>query len=729
MPTLSTPPRPRSPGTPSLLALALCAASAGLQAAEPDKPAAPEHAPQVLELGTTEVTSNQLGTITEGSGSYTPGTIATATRLVLTPKETPQSISVVTRQFMDDFNLNAIDDVMRHTPGITVSTLDSERSTYYSRGYPIQNYQYDGIPTLQDGAYAAGNNLSDTAIYDRIEVIKGANGLLSGAGAPGAALNFIRKKPTSEFSGHVTGSAGSWDNYRSEVDVSGPLNESGTVRGRAVAALQDKHSFQDHYERQTNVYYGILEMDLDADTLLTFGADYQDSDPEGSSWAAIPLFNSKGELNKVSRSFNPGTQWSSWEQYTRTVFASLEHNFAGGWVSKLELSHKINGYDAELGSVSGGNPNPDTGAGTSMYLGKYTGETKTNTAELYATGPFELLGRQHELVVGASYSQAKWDGKGYSPVASYNGNVESFYAWNGKVPKPEWSQWGTNDETTRQTATYITARFKPTDDLALILGSRFANFSRSGDNDQRESGRPVPYVGVVYDLNPNYAVYASYTSIFNPQSNQDRFGKTLDPNEGDNYEVGIKGEWFEGRLNASLAYFETHEDNRAELDLSGQPSLVLSPYMAITAKSKGYEAEISGELTPGWELQAGYTHKVIRDENDNKVSTWEPEDQVSLFTSYKLPGALERMTVGGGARWQGKSWQSVSNPVRGQEDYTQEAYWLVDLMTRYQFTDNLSGQVNLNNLFDKKYFTNVGFYNSYYYGDPRNLSVSARYDF
>lgn len=106
-----------------------------------------------VQLQATQISANQLGSITEGTGSYTPGTIATATRMVLTPRETPQSISVVTRQVMDDFGLNAIDDVMRHTPGITVSTYDTERTNYYSRGFSIVNFQYDGIPTLRDAQY------------------------------------------------------------------------------------------------------------------------------------------------------------------------------------------------------------------------------------------------------------------------------------------------------------------------------------------------------------------------------------------------------------------------------------------------------------------------------------------------------------------------------------------------------------------------------------------------
>lgn len=726
---MSFKPGNRHPGLPSLLALAVCMAGAqGALAADSSTAAA---AP-VLELDTTEITSNQLGTITEGSGSYTPGTLATSTRLVLKPRETPQTISVATRQYMDDFNLTAIDDVMRHTPGVTVSTYDSERTTYWSRGFTIQNFQYDGVPTLRDDAYASGATLSDMAIYDRVEVIKGASGLLSGAGAPGATINLIRKKPTAGFQGHISAGAGSWDNYRTELDLSGPLTETGNIRGRAVAAYQDKHSFQDHYERKTSTYYGILEMDLSEDTLLTLGADYQDNNPKGSTWAAIPLFDSNGNETDMPRSFNPGTKWSSWEQYTRSVFATLEHRFDNDWVTKAQLTHQINGYHAPLGSASSGNPDPVTGSGVFMYAGKYVGETKTDSFDTYASGPFQLFGREHQLVVGASVQRAHWTGKG-----GYTGGVvDDFYNWNGDYPEPDWGELGNrNDLTTRQSAGYIAARFKPTDELGIILGSRVANYERTGDSEAKKTGKVIPYAGITYDLNPNYTLYASYTSIFNPQSYRDRFDKPLDPDEGDNYEVGIKGEWFDGRLNASLAYFEIHQDNRAEADTeyNNNPPVgaqLTSAYIGTKAKAKGFEAEISGELAPGWQVQGGYTHKVIRDSDNNKISTWEPEDQFNLFTTYRLPILQDKLTVGGGARWRGKGWQSVSrpNPTRN-EDLYQDAYWLVDLMTRYQITDNLSASINVNNLLDKKYYTNVGFYNSVYYGDPRNVMFSTRYDF
>ncbi|WP_106804293.1 TonB-dependent siderophore receptor [Pseudomonas sp. S5D5] len=683
-----------------------------------------------LELGTTQVTANQLGTVTEGTGSYTPGTIATATRLVLTPRETPQSISVVTRQVMDDFGLNAIDDVMRHTPGITVSTYDTERTNYYSRGFSIVNFQYDGIPTLRDAQYSAGQTLTDMAIYDRVEVLKGATGLLTGAGGPGGTINLIRKKPTSEFKSSIELGAGSWDNYRSQVDVSGPLTETGNVRGRAVAAYQDKHSFLDHYSRKTGVFYGILEFDLDENTLLTVGADYQDSDPKGSSWTGTrTIFDATGNKLDLPRSFNNGPKWGSWEQYSRTAFATLEHTFDNGWVTKGQYNHQINGYNAPLGYIS-----QDSATASSIYARKYVGDTTSDSLDVYASGPFELFGREHELVIGQSLSISKWKAKDYTATTYFN-NSYDFYNWHGQAIEPLWTATKINDETTRQTGTYVTGRFSLTDELHLLLGSRIANYQVTGTSDTQESGKVVPYAGLTYDLNDNFTAYASYTEIFQPQTQyRTRTRTMLDPNEGKNYELGLKGEFFEGRLNSSLAYFEVHEENRplADTAWNSQPGVDFS-YIGTKTKTKGYEAEISGELARGWQLQAGYTHKIARDDDGKKVATWEPEDQVSFYTTYKLQGNLDKLTIGGGARWQSAGWQTVNNwgyPGGGRsEKFTQDPYWLVDLMTRYQVTENLSATLNVNNLFDKHYYTNIGFYDSAYPGDPRNVMVTTRWDF
>ena len=144
---------------------------------------------------------------------------------------------------------------------------------------------------------------------------------------------------------------------------------------------------------------------------------------------------------------------------------------------------------------------------------------------------------------------------------------------------------------------------------------------------------------------------------------------TGEPDEGTNYELGLKGEFYDGRLNSSLAYFEVHQDNRPEADMAynGNPTNpdIDYAYKGIKATTKGYEAEISGELMPGWQLQAGYTHKVSRDQGGTKVSTWEPEDQINLYTSYKLTGDLDKLTLGGGVRWQSTGWQMLTNWNKG----------------------------------------------------------------
>ena len=694
---------------------------------------------QAVELQATQIVSNQLGTVTEGSGSYTPGTIATATRMVLTPRQTPQSITVVTRQHMEDFGLNNVDDVMRHTPGITVSAYDTDRTNYYARGFSINNFQYDGIPsTVRNVAYSAGNTLSDMAIYDRVEVLKGATGLLTGAGSLGATINLVRKKPTAQFQGHASLGMGSWDNYRSELDVSGPLTETGNVRGRAVAAYQDKQSFLDHYSRKTSTYYGILEFDLSPDTLLTVGGDYQDNIPKGSSWSGtFPLINATGGHNSMSRSYNNGATWSGWEQYTRTAFAMLEHDLGNGWVTKLQLDHKINSYHAELGSIQF--DEPQTNGTAKVNAQKYTGDTTSDSADLYLSGPFNLFGREHELVLGGSIANSRWTGKGYwSPdFLGANGNVVDFYNWHGKIERPIWGLPAQRtDDTVRQTGTYMTTRLNLMDDLNLFLGGRVVNYHLTGlTPSYKESGRFVPYVGAIYDLDDHFSVYASYTDIFMPQEswNKDRDSKLLNPDEGQNYELGLKGEFFEGRLNSSLAYFEVHETNRSVPDdayNNQTPTPDNYAFKGAKAVTKGYELEISGELSPGWQVQAGYTHKIVRDDEGAKISTFEPENQVNIYTSYKLKGDLDKLTVGGGLRWQSVGWYSVYNaPRKINEDISQDAYWLVDLMTRYQITQNLSATLNVNNLFDKSYYTNVGFYNSAAYGEPRNFMLSTRWDF
>jgi len=258
-----------------------------------------------MQLGATSVVGTGIDETTEYSGTYTPRQTSTATKMGLSLRETPQSVTVIPRQVMTDHHLASLDDVVKFTPGLSSNHRDSDRYTFYSRGFQIQNFEYDGIPSqIVNESQQFTSTLADMAIYDRVEVVRGATGLLSGAGTPSATLNLVRKRPTDDFQGYVYGEAGAWDKYRAEADVSGPLTESGNIRGRLVSAYETSRSFVDWYSTEKRVMYGAVDVDLSEDTWLRFSLDYQNNDSDGVSFGHIPLFNSNGTATHFSRSFN-----------------------------------------------------------------------------------------------------------------------------------------------------------------------------------------------------------------------------------------------------------------------------------------------------------------------------------------------------------------------------------------------------------------------------------------
>ncbi|WLH92626.1 TonB-dependent siderophore receptor [Pseudomonas sp. FP453] len=702
-----------------------------------------------LELGATTISGEQLGAITEDSHSYTTGSMASATGLPLSMRETPQSVTVITRQQMDDQGSNSIADTLRRAPGISVQNYDSERWEFSGRGLPITNFQYDGVNSTYDGVYDYGTTSTDMAVYDHLEIIKGSAGLLSGSGDPSATVNLIRKKPTAAFKASVTQTFGSWDNYRTEGDISGPLTESGNVRGRFVGVYQDRQSYLDHYQNAKDIAYGILEADLTPDTLLTFGIDQQNTRSRGATWTGFPMFFSDGSRTNFSRSFNPAADWSRRDFTNQTIFASVQQKLANDWSLKVSLDRKRSQHDTLLASASGGNPDPVTGDGMYMFMGKYKGDQVQNTLDINVSGPFGLLGREHELILGFMATRSKQDVPVYGSI--YPGVGGSIFDWHGEYAKPDIPRSGQNDIVQRQTGAYLATRLKPTDDLSVILGARVNNFSGTDSTDfydptkadnrttYRQSGVVTPYAGLVYDLDDTWSAYTSYTQIYRPQTSKDADRKLLDPVEGDTYEAGLKAAFYDGRLNASFAVFRIEQDNVAQY-VSGFDTD--SVYRAIAgATTKGFEAELSGEVLDGWNVSAGYTYQHTRDADDGYVyssvlQTTTPQQVVRLFSSYRLPGALDNVTVGGGVNWQSAFFGNVFQPdpsdsVNGG-DYariTQDSYYLVDLMARYRFNEHLSTTLNVKNLFDKKYYTGLGNFGTGFYGEPRSLQLATRWDF
>ncbi|NWC57599.1 TonB-dependent siderophore receptor [Pseudomonas veronii] len=702
-----------------------------------------------LELGATTISGQGLGAITEDTHAYTTGVMASATGLPLSMRDTPQSVTVITRQQMDDQGSNSIADTLRRAPGVSVQNYDSERWEFSSRGLPITNFQYDGVNATYDGVYDYGTTSTDMAVYDHLEIIKGSAGLLSGSGDPSATVNLIRKKPTREFKASVTQTFGSWDNYRTEGDISGPLTESGNLRGRFVGVYQDRQSYLDHYQHTKDIGYGILEADLTPDTLLTFGIDQQDTRSRGASWTGFPMFFSDGSRTHFSRSFNPAADWSRRDFQNQTLFASVQQQLANDWSLKVSLDRKRSQHDTLLASASGGNPDPVSGDGMYMFMGKYKGDQLQNTLDVNLSGPFNLFGREHELIMGFMATRSKQDVPVYGSIYPAVGG--SIFDWHGEYAKPDIPRSGQNDIVQRQTGAYLATRLKPTDDLSVILGTRVSTFSGTDTTDfydptkadnrttYRQSGVVTPYAGIVYDLNDTWSVYTSYTQIYRPQSSKDADRKLLDPIEGATYEAGLKAAFYDGRLNASFAAFRIEQDNVAEYVSGFESDSVYRPIAGAT--TKGFEAQLSGEVLDGWNISAGYTYQHTRDANNGYVyssvlQTTTPQQVVRLFSSYRLPGALEHVTVGGGVNWQSEFFGNVFQPDPndtvnfGQNArITQDSYYLVDLMARYRFNEHLSTTLNVKNLFDKKYYTGLGNFGTGFYGEPRSLQLATKWDF
>lgn len=709
----------------SLLAMAIVMATMTPALAD-DSSQSQEKSGAPLELGATAITNTQLGSTTEGSNSYTTGEMATATKLPLTLRQTPQAVTVMTRQRMDDQAMTSINDVVKYTPGLFLNYSNGPgRQAYTSRGFDIDNIMYDGIPSGYNGVTVGAQ--PNLAMFDRVEVVRGATGLVTGAGNPSAAINMVRKRPLAEQKVTLTGAAGSWDDYRGELDASSPLNDSGTLRGRVVTSYRDANSFIDGVEEDHGLFYAVTEADLSEDTALTLGFSHQ-KDKTNYFWGSS-MIGQNGHHLDLPRSYNPGTDWENKDQEINTVFAELRQRLAYDW--KLQVNANYSEQNALF-----------SGSYQSRWVNNTLARTVYQSAhdenqaglDAFASGPFEAFGRTHELVVGASKRIYDMTTHDYSP---YDTN------WPINAGKPDFVHTGNTREVTTQDGVYLTTRLNLADPLKLILGGRLDWYeydNRDGEGDYKVTRNVTRYAGLIYDLDDHHSVYVSYTDIFTPQSNKNTSGTPLKPIVGKNYEVGIKGEYFDGTLNASLAVFRVDQENRAvQVFVPNCPQS--SCYEASgEIRSQGIDFELQGALTENWQVGGGYTYArthTIKDEANpetvnKQFDTDTPEHIFKLTTNYHFQGPLEKLRVGGNVSWQSRMYNDITLANGDNYRLKQGGYAVTDLMAGYRLNEHVDLQLNANNVFDRKYYTTIATTTSYggdAYGTPRNMMLTAKYTF
>ena len=694
--------------------------------------------------------------VTAAKDGYKVKSTQSSTKLPLSLRETPQSVTVITRERMDDFGLTTTAGVLEQTTGITVQENDSNRVNFTSRGFSITNFQFDGVPTT----YSSGNSaMGDTLIYDRVEVVRGATGLVTGSGDPSATINMIRKTPTSEVAGSVSAFAGSWNRGRIEADLSGPVFADGRVRARVAAGFEDRESYFDFYQEKKKIALAAIEADLTETTLVRVGYDYLEVTPRGTTWGTAPLYYRDGTPTDLPRSYNMAARWSSWDRNTANLYGVVEQKLPADWTLRAAVNRRDSESTALLYYGYGGYPDPVDGGGLTVADYYNVFEEDETGFDVYLTGPFQLFGRKHELVLGANGYEREattLNDKVDDKRRPYAMTIPNFETWDGRIPEPVLLKYGTPSQITHteESGVYAAARLNPTDRLKVIAGVRSSRwktwtdrFDLAGGYD-RTSGaysedRITPYLGAIFDVTSQISAYVSYSDLFKPQSNKNKDNEQLAPVVGSNFEGGLKGEFLDGQLYASLVGFLVKQDNLAVLDPTVPDGFVLpdgsSAYMAVSgAETRGFEAEINGQLTSQWRVVGGYTYAYTEDAAGLRMNTLNPRNIARIYTTYDFGGSLQGLTIGGGVNWQSEIYTLASIPVPGntsapgtlpptiRTNVRQDAYALANLMARYRFNEKLSAQVNVDNLFDKTYYRRVGFYNGGYFGEPRKVTVSLR---
>ncbi|MFL9610512.1 TonB-dependent siderophore receptor [Methylobacillus sp. Pita2] len=673
----------------------------------------------VLPEVAVSISGKAPGSTTEGTGSYTTWSTSSSTRLNLTPQETPQAVTVMTRQRMDDQKLDTLVDVLDATPGIIVQRTfigeGIDGTDIFARGSRLRNYQIEGVPT----SLAVGPLLSNTAAYDRVEVVRGATGIMNGLGTPAATINLIRKRPTAVPQKFVTAQAGNWDRYGVGMDISGPLNESGTARARLAANYSEEGAWAKRFDQKNLALYGIAEFDLSEHTLFTIGFNHLDQKTD-STILGRPLFFTNGQRIKLSPSDDGTTSWNYYDHESNNIFASLEHRFGTNWIGKVEYSQTRYDDDAITVGVTQ-TIDAATGNGMEVWPYRWSSKTRQNNLDAYVSGVFSLFGRDHELIGGVTLSRSRssttlFDYDWMSYPADFN-----IYDWTDTAPAPEFFKTGKGGFRERQYSAYLNARFQLSDATSLLLGGRSAHWQLDEGSGKRKEDVFVPYVGLVHALNDTWSVYGSYTKIFQPQEGvvflYGRPGASPDPEKGEGYEAGVKASFNGGRLTANLAVFQMDVENLAFWD----PNVRFYEVQGET-RTRGVELEVNGKLTEGWQTGAGYSYARTEDEHGERAFTRLPLHTLKLFTTYRLPGAWNKLTLGGGLNWQ--------NSIRSGSaiEYTQGSVALVNLMARYEVSSNLSVSLNLNNALDKEYYSTVA-NNFGTFGAPRNFMASMKYTF
>lgn len=718
---------PAQQGTKDILVKSLKIASIALVLAPFPKTLLAEEVSNATSLETLTVEGNALydAASSEELTGYNVEAATVGTKTPAALKDIPQSITVLTNDFIEDRGAVYLDDIAKTTPGLVTLTNDSGRSSIYARGYEYDDVLIDGLSAPISSQVGSLPSLS---AFDSIEIMRGPAGLFSSTSEMGGILNLKRKRATEESHTSISAGVGSWGRYNSEIDTSGPLNEDGSARGRLVYSKNDASSQKDGNDNINESVYATLDIDLDENTELSLGILSQSKDITPSN--GLPSYED-GTLLDIDRSTFFGADWNTFTNKTTDLFADVTRQFDNGGRGHIAARYSERSSDYNY-AYTGSNDKT-----ISVYVEEngdfsnftsFAGQVEQTAFAFDASysQPFEVMGNVSEFVVGADFKRedtsTTTDSYDYTGTETYN-----IYDFDSSLlTKSLFDYTGSSTSTSAEDeqAIYGKVTFRPIADLALITGARVSNYGIESGTDSGSGSHFTPYGGFVYDLTESQALYGSYSEVFKPQTSTDENGDFIDPREGEQFELGIKGSYANGLLNSRFTVFQLTDKNRAAASDDGTYSVNTGEY-----RVRGFEAELAGQLGP-WDALVGYSYldtEVLEESSGKNTFSLMPQHSVNAWAKYNFGESsnsiLNELTIGAGLTAV-SSFETSDGLLKAPE------YTVIDTSISKQLNDNLKVSLNINNLLDEKYYSRVGATSTFnFYGPSRNFMANATYTF
>ena len=646
-----------------------------------------------------------------------------ATNLPLTIKETPQTISTIDQQAMRDFAASGTNDALRLGTGLTVDAWETSRTSYSSRGFDIMLTQVDGLGMTNDWGLVVGQQ--DTALFDRIELIRGANGLLTGVGNASGTINYVRKRPINHDGGEFTVRAGSHELLRATLDYNKVLTDSGSWAARFVVAHEDADSYLRALQDRRTSAYGVVEGQVGSAGVLTAGFSYMESLQRSPMWGSLTLVLANGTQAEFDASASTSQDWTRWELSAVNAFVEYAHTFADDWEASLTYNHRSGDSATKLFYAY-----TFTGALNNDFTGLYgwpyrsEGDSSANLVEASLTGRFEAFDRTHEVITGLSFSRQDSYTDAYTIASSPSAELPAFPYAGDVYAEPVWGDtYVGSDGDQTLVRFYAASRLALSDQLKAIAGLNAIKLQRDGTSiygggvnlDNETTEKVSPYAGFTVDLTSNILAYASYSDIFQAQDQRDINGAFLAPMKGVNFEIGLKAEWLNRRLLTTVAAFDAQQKGLAT-EAGFDPVAQRSYYEPRDVTSRGFELEATGLVGERTRLTAGFTHMDLTGPDGNDIYEWIPRTIVSLRADTRLP-SLPQLRLGAGLRWQ--------SDISKNGGARQGAYLLANAFAAYELSPVATIRFNVDNLTDEKILRTVQY--GAIYNAPRQFSIAFDY--